>query len=89
MDLPRDNPLVSVEVLRSDTYTRNPVKENLLKLNLPNHRSVFMDPEVQVKMEMEIPRSNRVNFITACSYSIDKSKDVMKAQVYVSKLPQL
>ncbi|GKB76131.1 hypothetical protein Tco_0943026 [Tanacetum coccineum] len=44
--------------------------------------------EVQVKMEMEIPRSNGVNFITACSYSTDTSKDIMKVQVYVSKLPQ-
>ncbi|GJW71879.1 hypothetical protein Tco_0128796 [Tanacetum coccineum] len=47
------------------------------------------DLEVQVKMEMEIPRSSGVNFITACSYSTDTSKDLMKAQVYVSKLPQL
>ncbi|GJX78617.1 hypothetical protein Tco_0326766 [Tanacetum coccineum] len=38
-DLPRDNPLVSVEVLRS----------------------VLTDPEVHVKMEMEIPRSSGVN----------------------------
>ncbi|GJV11104.1 hypothetical protein Tco_1352645 [Tanacetum coccineum] len=27
-------------------------------MNLPDHRSVLTDPEVQVKMEMEIPRSN-------------------------------
>ncbi|GJU38297.1 hypothetical protein Tco_1191254 [Tanacetum coccineum] len=74
---------------RSDTYTGNPVKELLLKLNLPDHGSVLTDLEVQVKMEMEIPRSNGVNFITACSYLTDTSKDIMKAQVYVSKLPQL
>ncbi|GJS80631.1 reverse transcriptase domain-containing protein [Tanacetum coccineum] len=61
------------------TYTGNPVKEILLKLNLPDHRSVLTDLEVQVKMEMEIPHSSGVNFITACSYSIDKSKDVVKA----------
>ncbi|GJR57120.1 hypothetical protein Tco_1499282 [Tanacetum coccineum] len=54
-----------------------------LRLNLPDHRSV------QVKMEMEIPRSSGVYFITACSYSTDTSKELMKAQVYVSKLPQL
>ncbi|GJU58101.1 hypothetical protein Tco_1235867 [Tanacetum coccineum] len=52
-------------------------------------RSVLMDPEVKVKIEMEIPRYSGVNFITTCSYSFDKSKDIMKAQVYVSKLPQL
>ncbi|GJU53750.1 hypothetical protein Tco_1227464 [Tanacetum coccineum] len=33
-----------------------------------------------MEMEMETPRSSGVNFITACSYSTDKSKDVMKAQ---------
>ncbi|GJX63593.1 hypothetical protein Tco_0296493 [Tanacetum coccineum] len=47
------------------------------------------DLEVQVKMEMEIPHSSGVYFITACSYSTNTSKDLMKAQVYVSKLPQL
>ncbi|GKC03008.1 hypothetical protein Tco_0994618 [Tanacetum coccineum] len=31
-------PLDSVEVLRFDTLAGNPVKENLLKLNLPDHR---------------------------------------------------
>ncbi|GJR39179.1 hypothetical protein Tco_1214863 [Tanacetum coccineum] len=50
-------------------------------------RSVLTDPEVQVKMEMEIPRSNGVHFLTAYSYSTYTSKDLMKAQVYVSKLP--
>ncbi|GJW90699.1 hypothetical protein Tco_0168252 [Tanacetum coccineum] len=42
-----------------------------------------------VKMEMEIPRSSGVNFITACSYSSDTSNNLMKAQVYASKLLQL
>nr|GEU49932.1 histone deacetylase 14 [Tanacetum cinerariifolium] len=45
--------------------------------------------KVQVKMEMKIPRSSGVYFITACSYSTDTSKELMKAQVYASKLPQL
>ncbi|GKB43072.1 retrovirus-related pol polyprotein from transposon TNT 1-94 [Tanacetum coccineum] len=47
------------------------------------------DLEVQVKMKMEIPHSSEVYFITACSYLTDTSNDLMKAQVYVSKLPQL
>ncbi|GKA47768.1 hypothetical protein Tco_0740726 [Tanacetum coccineum] len=64
---------------RSDTYTGNPVKEILLKLNLPDHRSILTNLEVQVKMEMEIPRSSEVNLITAYSYLTDKSKDAMKA----------
>ncbi|GJT82464.1 hypothetical protein Tco_1056806 [Tanacetum coccineum] len=52
-------------------------------------RSVLTDPEVQVKMEMEIPHSSGDLFLTACSYSTYTSKDLIKAQVYVSKLPQL
>ncbi|GKE41683.1 hypothetical protein Tco_1468967 [Tanacetum coccineum] len=68
---------------RSDTYAGNPVKEILLNLNLPDHRSVLTEPEVHVKMEMEIPRSSKVKFITACSYSIDEYNDMMKAQIYV------
>ncbi|GKA05984.1 hypothetical protein Tco_0685104 [Tanacetum coccineum] len=52
-----------------------------LRLSLPDHRSV------QVKIEMEIPHSTGVYFITACSYSTDTSNGLMKAQVYVSKLP--
>nr|GEW01479.1 retrovirus-related Pol polyprotein from transposon TNT 1-94 [Tanacetum cinerariifolium] len=49
-------------------------------------RSVLMDLEVQVKMEMEIPRYSGVNFITTCSYSFDKSKDIIKAQGFAAAL---
>ncbi|GJV99683.1 hypothetical protein Tco_1554935 [Tanacetum coccineum] len=56
----------------SDTYTGNPIKKILLKLNLPDHRLVLTDSEVKVKMEVEIPRSSGVNFITTCSYSFEK-----------------
>ncbi|GJS33477.1 hypothetical protein Tco_0531859 [Tanacetum coccineum] len=58
-----------------------------LRLNLPDHRSVFTGSGVN--MDMEIPHSSGVYFITACSYSTDTSNDLVKAQVYVSKLPQL
>ncbi|GKB77284.1 ribonuclease H-like domain-containing protein [Tanacetum coccineum] len=63
----------------SNTYARNPVKGILLNLNLSDHRSVLTEPE----MEMKIPRSSKVKFITACSYSIDEYNDMMKAQIYV------
>ncbi|GJU17919.1 hypothetical protein Tco_1145885 [Tanacetum coccineum] len=46
--------LVSVEVLRFYTLAGNPVKEILLKLNLPDHRSILTDSKEQIKMEMEI-----------------------------------
>ncbi|GJW81093.1 retrovirus-related pol polyprotein from transposon TNT 1-94 [Tanacetum coccineum] len=45
-DLPRDIPLDSVEVLRFYTSAGNPIKEILLKLNLPDHKSILMDSKV-------------------------------------------
>ncbi|GJS86419.1 hypothetical protein Tco_0769055 [Tanacetum coccineum] len=42
-------PLDSVEVLRFYTSAGNPVKEILLKLNLPDHRSILMDSKMVVK----------------------------------------
>ncbi|GJW27357.1 hypothetical protein Tco_0041168 [Tanacetum coccineum] len=51
-------PLVSVEVLRFDTSAGNPVKEILLKLNLPDHRSILTDSKEYVKMVMEVPDSS-------------------------------
>ncbi|GJT06907.1 hypothetical protein Tco_0841369, partial [Tanacetum coccineum] len=38
-----------------------------------------------LKMEMEIPCSNKIKFITACSFSNDTFEDIMKAQVSVFK----
>ncbi|GJT64332.1 hypothetical protein Tco_1015812 [Tanacetum coccineum] len=52
-------------------------------------RSVLTDPEVQVKMEMEIPRSSGVHFLTACSYSTNTSNNLMKAQKSMSMPVQL
>ncbi|GKA28230.1 hypothetical protein Tco_0714398 [Tanacetum coccineum] len=38
---------------------------------------------------MAAARRGRVRFIAACSYSTDIHKDIMKAQVHVSRLPLL
>ncbi|GJV53596.1 hypothetical protein Tco_1449337 [Tanacetum coccineum] len=81
-DLPRDIPLDSVEVLRFNTIAGNPVKDILLKLNLPNHR-ILKDGGEGTKFWLS------QIFITTCSYPIDKYKDIMKAQVHVSRLPLL
>ncbi|GJR88226.1 hypothetical protein Tco_0212237 [Tanacetum coccineum] len=43
---------------RFDTSAGNPVKEILLKLNLPDHRSILMDSKEYVKMVMEVPDSS-------------------------------
>ncbi|GJX61198.1 hypothetical protein Tco_0294098 [Tanacetum coccineum] len=50
-----------LHINESNFYTGNPVKEIRLKMNLPDHRSVLTDQEDQAKMEMETPRSSRVN----------------------------
>ncbi|GKC04452.1 hypothetical protein Tco_0996062 [Tanacetum coccineum] len=70
----------------SNTYAGNHVKEIFHNLNLPDHKSVLTELEVHVRMEMEIPRSSRVKFITACSYSIEKYKDMLKAQVHLTQV---
>nr|GEW60662.1 retrovirus-related Pol polyprotein from transposon TNT 1-94 [Tanacetum cinerariifolium] len=59
----------------------NPVKEIILKLNLPDHRSIFTDLKKYIKKEVEVPGSSRLTrFIDTCSYSIDIYKDIKKAQ---------
>ncbi|GKA97133.1 hypothetical protein Tco_0825027 [Tanacetum coccineum] len=40
--------------LNSILQPRNPVKEILLKLNLPNHRSILTDSKICIKMDTEI-----------------------------------
>nr|GEW25134.1 retrovirus-related Pol polyprotein from transposon TNT 1-94 [Tanacetum cinerariifolium] len=68
-------------VERFNTTAGNHVKEILLKLNLPNHKSILKDSKVYIKMDMEVPGSSRLTrFIAACSYSTDIYKDIMKAQ---------
>nr|GEX37226.1 hypothetical protein [Tanacetum cinerariifolium] len=64
------------------TTTGNPVKEILLKLNLPDHRLILADSKEYIKIDVEVPGSNRlIRFIATCSYSTDMYKDIMKAQV--------
>ncbi|GJT20796.1 hypothetical protein Tco_0890733 [Tanacetum coccineum] len=45
----------------------------------------YKDGKEHLKMEMEIPCSNKIKFITACSFSNDSFEDIMKAQVSVIK----
>ncbi|GJR96334.1 putative reverse transcriptase domain-containing protein [Tanacetum coccineum] len=51
--LPWDIPLDSLEVLRFNTLAGNLVKEILLKLNLPDHRSILTDSKIHLKMGIE------------------------------------
>nr|GEU95317.1 hypothetical protein [Tanacetum cinerariifolium] len=42
-------------VERFNTLIGNPVKEILLKLNLPDHRSILIDSKEYIKMDVEVP----------------------------------
>ncbi|GJS63075.1 hypothetical protein Tco_0677639 [Tanacetum coccineum] len=47
-----------IPVLRSDTYAGNPVKEILLNLNLPDHKSVLTEPKVHSSATLILKRSS-------------------------------
>nr|GEY36914.1 hypothetical protein [Tanacetum cinerariifolium] len=54
-------PLDSVVVLRKiNTPAGNPVKEIILKLNLPDHRSILTDSKEYIKMDTELPGFSRL-----------------------------
>ncbi|GKB02473.1 hypothetical protein Tco_0830562 [Tanacetum coccineum] len=64
-------------VERFYTSAGNPVKEILLKLNLPDHRSILTD----LKMVVKVPDSSWLTrFITTCSYPTDKIIKVKEFQ---------
>ncbi|GJW38854.1 hypothetical protein Tco_0064699, partial [Tanacetum coccineum] len=51
----------------------------------PHRRRDILSFMEHLKMEMEIPCSNKIKFITACSFSNDTFEDIMKAQVSIFK----
>ncbi|GJV66985.1 hypothetical protein Tco_1482494 [Tanacetum coccineum] len=59
----KDHPKDSISFLMEFNTLLSSIslREILLKMNLPDHRSVLTDPEDQAKMEMETPRSSGVN----------------------------
>ncbi|GJX90843.1 retrovirus-related pol polyprotein from transposon TNT 1-94 [Tanacetum coccineum] len=66
------------------------VKENKTALTMSSAEAEYVDlsascAQEHLKMEMEIPCSNKIKFITACSFSNDSFEDIMKAQVSVIK----
>nr|GEX01138.1 hypothetical protein [Tanacetum cinerariifolium] len=77
-----DDHLKGIRMKKIHTLAGNPVKEILLKLNLPDHRTLKDGGEGTC-----FQLSQR--FIAACSEATIKYKDIMKAQVHVSRLPLL
>ncbi|GKE03401.1 hypothetical protein Tco_1395419, partial [Tanacetum coccineum] len=65
-----------------NTSVGSPVKEIILKLNLPDHR-ILKDGHGGTWFQLTYI------FIATCSYPTDKYKDIMKAQVHDSRLPLL
>ncbi|GJR35844.1 hypothetical protein Tco_1211528 [Tanacetum coccineum] len=56
--------------LRFNTTAGNPVKDILLKLNLPDHRSILTDSKEYIKMDMEV--------IDCFKEALDRDKDPME-----------
>ncbi|GJX54629.1 hypothetical protein Tco_0282998 [Tanacetum coccineum] len=88
-DLPRDNSLVSVEVLRYD-YKRSNMNKGIVRTEMDlvlEHTQQGTSNEVSdyIKMEMQIPRSSRVKFIATCSYS--RLNDFITSRKNDLKLP--
>ncbi|GJV99289.1 retrovirus-related pol polyprotein from transposon TNT 1-94 [Tanacetum coccineum] len=79
-------------LLKEEVYFAQPggsLIRNIIK-SLPfEERFIQLDETPKslehLKMEMEIPCSNKIKFITACSFSNDSFEDIMKAQVSVIK----
>nr|GEZ29931.1 zinc finger, CCHC-type [Tanacetum cinerariifolium] len=71
-------------------HTLKHKKEELTLVDLGNHLCIKESLKVHTKMEMEMemPYSSRVKFITSCSYLTNTYVEIMKVQVKVSMLPQ-
>ncbi|GJY78859.1 retrovirus-related pol polyprotein from transposon TNT 1-94 [Tanacetum coccineum] len=89
-DLPRDNSLVSVEVLRYD-YKRSNVNKGIVRTEMElvlehTQQGTSNEVSVHIKMEMASTCSSRVKFIATCSYS--RLNDFITSRKNDPKLPQ-
>ncbi|GKE19586.1 hypothetical protein Tco_1427163, partial [Tanacetum coccineum] len=70
---------------RFNTARWNPIKEILLNLNLPDHKSILTDSKIYIKIEWRylvlVDVQDKSRFIATCSYSTNIYKDIMKAQI--------
>ncbi|GJV28131.1 hypothetical protein Tco_1384579 [Tanacetum coccineum] len=62
----------STRMFQFNTTARNPIKEILLKLNLPDHKTILMDSKEYIKMDME------QQSIKLISYKVLKLKNIKK-----------
>nr|GEW45478.1 hypothetical protein [Tanacetum cinerariifolium] len=71
--------MISLEVLVGERKIETDVMLHSIHSDDGNPTSANIKQALR-QMEMEIPRSSRVKFITTCLYSVNKYKDMMKAQ---------
>ncbi|GKB36479.1 hypothetical protein Tco_0881421 [Tanacetum coccineum] len=87
-DLPRDISLDRLEVLRYDTKgvkVRKGIMQTKTELTLKQTQQGVSDEVLVIPMVVAAASPRRVRFIATCSYPTDICKDIMKAQVHVSK----
>ncbi|GJW30513.1 hypothetical protein Tco_0047388 [Tanacetum coccineum] len=77
---------------RFDTSAGNPVKEILLKLNLPDHRSILTDSKIYIKMVME-RRSVKVKELqercTIKAFQVYKSRKALdRSEAHIKALEE-
>ncbi|GJV47885.1 hypothetical protein Tco_1438097 [Tanacetum coccineum] len=53
------NTRINQQSIRLDTSAGNPVKEILLKLNLPDHRSILTDSKMEVKITFSLTSEDK------------------------------
>ncbi|GKA29404.1 hypothetical protein Tco_0715649 [Tanacetum coccineum] len=75
--------------LRSKSENKGIVPTEMELVLEQTQQGTSHEVSVHIKMEMVSSCSARDQFITACSYLTNTFKEIMKAQAYVSKLPQL
>ncbi|GJS85659.1 hypothetical protein Tco_0752200 [Tanacetum coccineum] len=81
--------MVDVLVMRTASTDVKPYQEDSSEFYLITG-SIYTDQRGTVVFPMATAaRRGRVRFKASCSYSTDIHKDIMKAQVHVSRLPLL
>ncbi|GKA89296.1 hypothetical protein Tco_0811108 [Tanacetum coccineum] len=79
----------SLKIMRTASTAAKPCQEDSSEFYLITG-SIYTDQRGTVVFPMmAVARCGRFRFIAACSYSTDIHKDIMKAQVHVSRLPLL
>ncbi|GJT84151.1 copia protein [Tanacetum coccineum] len=86
--LNKDNLKITILTTNTSYPSRKTRRIRACSHKRPRRKQTQYAVHIKLEMEMEIPCSSRVKFITACSYSTNTYVEIMKVQVKVSMLPQ-